>query len=251
MKRHAVVFLILGLLPALQARAADAAAVADQVMEALGGKAAWDNTRFLRFDFAVEVKGKTVSSRSHWWDKWTGRYRVEGKTKEGQAYVVLMNLNTRDGAAWLDGKPLAGDEKKKYLEKGNAVWVNDTYWLLMPYKMKDPGVVLTDEGVVKEQAATFEKLCLTFQEVGLTPKDRYWVYVNAETHLVQRWEYVLQGEKPPPTRWEWSSWKRYGKVMLATDRTNAKEQERIFFPALAAPDNIPDSVFASPDRGAG
>ena len=27
-----------------------------------------------------------------------------------------------------------------------AIWVNDTYWLLMPYKMKDPGVTLAYDG---------------------------------------------------------------------------------------------------------
>ena len=47
----------------------------------MGGEAAWNETRFLRFDFAVEHGGKTVASRDHIWDKWTGRYRLEGKTR--------------------------------------------------------------------------------------------------------------------------------------------------------------------------
>ena len=56
-----------------------ARAVASQVMEALGGEAAWRKIRFLRFDFAVETAGKIAMSRSHYWDKWTGRHRVEGQ----------------------------------------------------------------------------------------------------------------------------------------------------------------------------
>lgn len=74
--------LLLGLLlaAALPAAAADAppvkadpkaAAIADQVMDALGGKKAWDDTHYLRFDFGVEKDGK-FQGRSHTWDKWTG-----------------------------------------------------------------------------------------------------------------------------------------------------------------------------------
>ena len=69
-----------------QAEDAKAAAVADRVMEALGGTDAWNKTRYLRFDFAVDRGGKTVMRRSHTWDKWTGRYRLEATTREGAAY---------------------------------------------------------------------------------------------------------------------------------------------------------------------
>ena len=64
-----------------------AVAVADRVMQALGGEAAWNATRYLRFDFAVDRGGKTVMRRAHAWDKWTGRYRVEGKDKDGRDVV--------------------------------------------------------------------------------------------------------------------------------------------------------------------
>ena len=79
-----------------------AQSVADSVQKALGGKQAWDNTRFLHFTFA--------GRRTHWWDKWTGRYRVEGDTKEKKHYVVLENINTKEGTAYLDGQKLEGDK---------------------------------------------------------------------------------------------------------------------------------------------
>src|SRR5262245_30948309 len=72
-------------------------AIADEVLQAMGGADAWNQTRFLRFDFGVEVEGKARPPRSHWWDKHTGRYRLEGRTPEGDPYVVLMNLNTKQG----------------------------------------------------------------------------------------------------------------------------------------------------------
>ena len=115
-------------------------------MDALGGTDAWNKTRFLRFDFAVDREGKTVVRRSHVWDKWTGRYRLEATTHEGAPYVVLMNINERDGRAFIKGSEVSGEEGKKLVDQGYSIWVNDTYWLLMPYKMKDPGVHLEVAG---------------------------------------------------------------------------------------------------------
>ena len=234
--------------PPARAQAADtkAAAVADRVMEALGGADAWNKTRYLRFDFAVERDGKTVMRRAHTWDKWTGRYRLEASTREGEAYVVLLNINTKDGRAWLKGTELQGDEAAKYVEQGYAAWVNDTYWLLMPYKMKDPGVSLALDGEDKKGGEAWDKLRLTFDNVGLTPKDRYWAYVNRKTGLVDRWAYVLKGENKPPTTFTWQNWKKYGNVMLADDRRNPADGTRIYFPVLDVPGSLPDALFSAP-----
>jgi hypothetical protein len=226
---------------------ARATAVADRVMDALGGKEAWDATRFLRFGFGVERDGK-FQGRTHTWDKWTGRYRVEGMTREGAPFLILMNLNTRDGSAWLGGKKLEGGDLKAQLERGYGMWVNDTYWLLMPYKMKDPGVILSYAGEEKgDSGAMYDKVKLTFDNVGLTPRDAYWVWVNRDTGLVDRWDYVLKGENVPPTTWLWSGWKKYGGIMLSGDRTNPKDNGKLLLPDIAVLESVPDSVFTSPD----
>lgn len=221
-----------------------AIAVADRVMEALGGEAAWNATRYLRFDFAVDRGGKTVMRRAHAWDKWTGRYRVEGKDKDGRDVVVAMNLNTRLGSATVAGKLLAGEELDKALETGYAWWVNDAYWLVMPYKMRDPGVVLTLAGQERKGDDAWDKVLLTFEGVGLTPEDRYWVFVNQKTGLVDRWEFVLKGEKTPPVPFDWKGWRAHGRIQLADDRVNPNDGTRIHFPVLDAPSTLPDEAFA-------
>ena len=223
-----------------------AVAIADQVMTALGGPKAWEGTRFLRFDFAVDREGKALFSRSHTWDKWNGRYRLESKTKEGDPLVVLMNLHTKDGDAWLKGKKLEGEEEKKQLDEAFGAWTNDTYWLLMPYKLRDPGVNLALAGEAKEDGKTWDKLLLSFDNVGLTPKDKYWVYVNRGTGLVDRWDFVLKGEKKPPSTFTWEGWKAYGKIQLPNDHVNAKDKVRIHHPVLDAPASVADSTFTTP-----
>jgi hypothetical protein len=156
---------------------------------------------------------------------------------------VAMNLNTKVGSATVGGAPLAGEELKKALETGYAWWVNDAYWLLMPYKMRDPGVVLTLAGQEKKGEDAWDKVRLTFEGVGLTPKDRYWVFVNAKTGLVDRWEFVLKGEKTPPVPFDWKGWKAHGRIQLADDRVNPKDGTRIHFPVLDVPATLPDEAF--------
>ena len=223
-----------------------AIAVADRVMETLGGRDAWQATRYLRFDFAVDREGKTLMRRAHTWDRRTGRYRVEATDEEGHPVVVLLNLHTKQGKAWVGGEPASGEALAKLLESGHAWWVNDSYWLLMPYKMRDDGVVLTDAGLEAGQSGTWEKVLLTFEGVGLTPKDKYWVFVNRTTGLVDRWEFVLKGADTPPVPWNWSGWKSYGSIQLADDRVNPNDGTRIHFPVLDVPASVPDGVFTQP-----
>jgi hypothetical protein len=218
-----------------------AESVAAHVMQSLGGQQAWDNTHYIRFNF--------VGRRTHWWDKWTGRHRLEGQTKEGQHYVVLENVNTKEGTAWLDGKKLEGEKAKEMLDNAYGAWVNDTYWLIEPYKLRDPGVNLSYAGEEAIDGKTYDKLALSFGKVGLTPGDHYTVYVNRDTGLVDRWAYVLQDmpKDGPPTVWRWEGWQKYGNIMLAPHRVQVGADRKLELSDIAVMDQLPDSVFASPD----
>ena len=216
-------------------------AVADRALQALGGKAAWDNTRYIHFTFA--------GRRTHWWDKWTGRHRVEGQNKEGQKYVVLENINTKEGTAYLNGQKAEGDKAKELLEAAYGAWVNDTYWLLMPYKLQDPGVNLPYAGQETIDGKTYDKLALSFEQVGLTPGDRYWAYINRDSGLMDRWAYILQDmpKEGPPTVWRWEGWQKYGNIMLAPGRTRVGDDRKLDLGDIAVSDQMPDSVFTSPE----
>jgi hypothetical protein len=242
----------LGAAGAPPARAADApagdpkaVAVADKVMQSLGGTEAWNNVHYVRFDFAVDRGGKTLARRAHTWDKWTGQLRFESTSKEGVPSVVMMNLRTHEGTAYVKGKMVASREASKYLDDAYEAWVNDTYWLIMPYKMKDPGVILAYDGEETKGGDTWDKVRLTFDSVGLTPKDKYWVFVNRKTGLVDRWDFVLKGEAKPPSSFAWKNWKAYGKVMLADDRVSP-DGTRIYFPVLETPESVPGTTFTTP-----
>ena len=215
--------------------------LAQEVMQALGGKEAWDNTRFIRFTFA--------GRRTHWWDKHTGRHRIEGQTQDGKKFLVLENVNTKEGTVWVDGQKAEGDQAKEFLERAYGAWINDTYWLIMPYKLQDPGVNLSYVGEETIDGKKYDKLLLSFNNVGLTPGDRYWAYINHDTHLMDRWAYVLQSmeQGAEPTAWRWEGWQKYGNIMLAPKRVQVGGDRTLELGDIAVLDTLPDSVFTSPD----
>jgi hypothetical protein len=217
-----------------------AAAVAERVMAALGGEQAWAATRFIRFTF--------VGRRPHVWDKWTGRHRVEGTTQEGKPWVVLHNVVTREGRAFLDGQPLAGEEAKTYLDRAYSAWINDTYWLLAPFKLRDPGVTLAWDGEEALDGRPHDRLALAFAGVGETPGDRYWMWVDRETGLVDRWAYVLEDQPADatPTAWSWEGWQTYGKVKLAPLRAMVGGDRKLELGPIEVDGAVPDEVFERP-----
>jgi hypothetical protein len=230
------------------AGAAEALALADAVFQAMGGDSGWRAARFFRFDFVVEKEGKVLGSYSHWWDKTTGRYRLEGKNKEGQAFVILFNVQDRKGKAWLDGKPADAEQNAKLLEFGYGRFINDTYWFLMPLKMRDPGVRLQLEGERTDSSGKqWQVLHLSFdQGIGLTPGDQYWAFLDPVTHLMGRWEYVLQDEKPPATAWTWEDWRKFGPLTLSPVKKKEGGDITIRIANLAVSDTVDESAFREP-----
>ena len=127
----------------------DPVVVAHQVMAALGGQQRWDALPGLRWTFGVSSHDSVRFSRRHAWDRRTGRHRVEGTLPGGARFVFVHTLgDSVHGAAWLDGRAIRGDSLHAFIRQANAMWVNDSYWFLMPYKLLDPGVTLKPGGVV-------------------------------------------------------------------------------------------------------
>lgn len=218
--------------PGFNAAASEAKAIAlaDEVMLKLGGKENWDKTHYVMWRF--------FGRRLHVWDKWTGNIRVE-RTEE----TVLMNINTKQGRAWKNGVEVTHpDSLAKSLKGGYEAWVNDSYWVFMPYKLKDSGVTLkyVGEGKMPDSSAA-EILQLTFENVGVTPQNKYLVYVNKATKLVGHWDYFTTAtdEKPRVSN-VWGNWQQYGRIMLSDDRGRGKHTDLAVFEAL------PASVFTDP-----
>lgn len=219
--------------------------IAEQVLESLGGRERWDGLPGLRWTFGSSVNDTVRPSRRHAWDKHSGRHRVEGTLRTGQAFLVVHTVgDTLHGAAWLDGRSLEGDSLRQFVKRADAMWVNDSYWFLMPYKMLDPGVTLKYDGEERDGGTAFDCVSMSFAGVGLTPGDRYKVFVNHATRRVERWEYVLQGTQPPPVRWTWEGWERHDGLWFPT--AHRRESTVIFTKDVATTTAFPAGTFDRP-----
>ena len=240
--------LSLAVTPGLASETRDpaAVAVAARTLNAMGGERAFAAVRTLTFDFVVERDGKEAARYHHVWDRWDGRYRLEGTNRDGQRVLTLFNVQKRGtGRSWLDGKELAGEDLQKALEKAYGRFINDSYWLLMPAKMQDPGVNLASEGEADKDGKTYEVVRLTFDEsCGLTPKDTYWAYVSKQSGLMERWEMVLTGQEAKDrSAYTWSDWQSFGGIRLALTKTSVGGTSVIRFDHVSASASPDDAAF--------
>ena len=184
--------------------------IADEVMEALGGRKAWDDTKYIKWNF--------FNSRKHVWNKHTNDVVIEGIR---DTFLIKMNLDKIEGTVNYHGVELTkADSLDKYLERGKSMWINDAYWLVMPYKLKDSGVTLKYMRQDTTQSGKMSDILeLTFDSVGDTPDNKYEIYVDPDSKLVTQWDfYTRYTDSFPRFQIPWNNYERHGNIMLSGDR---------------------------------
>lgn len=179
-------------------------------LNAMGGIENYNNTRFISWVF--------FGRRFHIWDKYTGDVRIE--SQDGS--LILMNVNNKQGRAWGPDKALIKDKKElaEKLKFGYEAWINDSYWLVMPYKMLDPGVNVTYTRQDKTaNGKSAEVVTMTFTDVGVTPENKYEIFFDQATKRVSQWRYYAKSEDQTPAfELSWANWQHYGNIMLSDMR---------------------------------
>jgi hypothetical protein len=163
--------------------------LATGVWKASGGDQ-WENVKDIRFSFVVEQDGKELFKAEHLWDVPGNTDDVKWKDKNGDEKHVKVNL----------AAPGADEDSKAAYGR----WVNDSYWLLAPLKIRDHGVHLKAEGMKEAEGANCETLRLSFDKIGLTPDDQYVLYIDPRTKLVRAWDYI-----PKPDTIIHGTWEKY------------------------------------------
>jgi len=228
----------------------DVTRIHTRMIDAMAPDKGWERTRYLEFDWAVSrPEGQPPLVRSHRWDRWEGEARVEAPTQEGGRYVAIFNTaDPASGRAWVDGVEIFGEAAESRLEGAYRAHINDAYWLIMPFKWTDPGVVVRYLGaMVREDADAgddsrpWEVVELSFEEVGLTPQNRYRAWIEPETGRMERWEHFSNAEaNASPSNW--GEWTQSGPLLLALHRSSAG-QLRIFFDRAVASETVPADAF--------
>lgn len=203
--------------------------IADQAMEAMGGRAAWDATRYIEWNF--------FGFRKLTWDKLQKRVRIEIPR---DSMILLTNYETGQGKAMVGSKEITeADSLAKLMTRAKNMWINDSYWLVMPFKLKDSGVTLKHLGAdstARGEAA--ELLSLTFEGVGVTPQNKYHVWVSQADGLVKQWAYFSQAsDDSARITTPWIDYQQHGSILLSSERGERDLSE------VAVYENLEDKVF--------
>jgi hypothetical protein len=219
-------------------------AVARRAIDVLAGPA-WDEARYFAFTFNVEREGKIAVSFPQRYDRFTGDYRVSGKNREGQDIEVIMNVSTKQGRAWRDGQEVA-DASELVNTFGYRRFINDTFWLLMGYKAFDPGVIRAYDGERSDECGgQYDVVRFSFDNVGLTPGDVYWMWVSRDTGLVEQWHMKLQGSKPEdaPSVVRFRDYRRFNGLLISTRRELAGRGQFIRLDDVTVAREVPAGAF--------
>lgn len=176
------------------------------ITESAGGLATWESMSVLRFDWVSERDSEEVFRARHLWDRDAGDYRVEYEVGEDSMLVAVFSVDGFDmaapaGNAFLNGVPVDSTEMAERLTEAYQRFVNDSYWLLAPLKLFDPGVHRTLAPDSSDESS--EVLQLSFQNVGLTPGDRYWLRADSTGRIVS-WSFLL--EDGAESHYEWTDY---------------------------------------------
>lgn len=216
--------------------------VYERMMDVLAPNGGWDRARYLEFEWAVDRGGAGTFSRTHRWDKWEGVARVDD-VSDGQPRVSIFDTSEpTSGRVWVGGQEITGQAAVEALESAYQAHINDSYWLVMPYKWGDPGVTTEYLGEQTDGGRSWEVVQLSFgSDVGLTPQNRYLAFVNPETGRMERWHHFSDASaNPSPADWE--DWSSYGPIQLA--ETRMRDGARfIYFPHLVVATEVPDGAF--------
>ena len=207
-----------------------AIAVADQVLAAVGGEAAWAKVKQLRWAQKFLDKDNVVLEAEQAWDRWEGRHHLDARAG-GSHFMTMYELWGDRANAYLADKDddlrlVSGDQKKKLLGEAKKRWLDDAYSLTMKYE------------VVKVTFAA---------KAGPRDGDVYRVYVDKETHLIDSTEYLApgkpQGDTDPAVAYKWGDWVDAGGLKFATTRQNMGYPEKVVYSDVKVAEKVDEELF--------
>ena len=197
-------------------------------MKAMGGRKSWDETRTICWNF--------FGFRELIWDKWTGDVRIDS---ERDSTTYLLNINTMEGKVAKNGEEITDPvQAREMLERGKSIWINDSYWLVMPFKLKDSGVTLNylrEDTTMAGQPA--DVVQLTFENIGDTPENKYEVWISKDESLVRQWYYFPTDTSEARIKTPWDDYEQYGQILLSGNRGERGLTNIMVF------EELPESVF--------
>ena len=220
--------------------AQNAEALSRRALDAIGAPA-WEKARYFEFTFSVYRGDERVTSFPQRWDRVTGEYRVSGTDPKRNEFVVIMNVNTKKGRAWLNGEEVTDSRLDDTLALGFRRFTNDIFWLTMPMKIVDPAVKREAVGERTDSCGrTWDLLKLS------AGNDAYWAWINRDTGIVEEFDMKLESSQPddPPVQVMFHDFARYGGLLVSTRRDVRNKNQTVKIEDLKVASETPKGAFA-------
>ena len=234
-----LVTFLLSLFFAASAMPQSADALAHRALDAAGGPA-WATARYFEYTFNVYRGAERVSSFPQRWNRVTGDYRVSGTDAKRNEFVAIVNVNTKKGRAWLNGEEVHDSRLDHTLALALRRFENDTFWLLMPLRLVEPGVKLEAMGERTDSCGR------TWDVVKLTGEgSSHWAWIHRDTGYVEEWDMKLQGTPPddPPVQVMLHDFTHFGGVVISTRREVRNKNQTVKLEDLKVLAESPKGAF--------
>lgn len=188
--------------------------ILDSLEMAMGGRAAYEKAQVIEWSF--------FGYRKLIWDKAGKQVWIE--YQQGQPLQIYYDIKEDTAAVYLDGKSVNDvDSLLMFKTRARRIWINDSYWLVMPFKLRDPGVNISYSGVSSIDSVIQEPchiLTVTFDDsVGVTPENKYEVFISLKDRLVKGWKYYNKVTDQEPSIYNpWRNYQNYRDVMFSDVR---------------------------------
>lgn len=167
----------------------EAEMLANKMLKAIN-YSAWDST--------VAAKWSFPGGHHYLWDKKRKYVAVHWDD-----YKVLLNTLDQSGMAFKNDRRLEATKADELQKKAWKYFVNDSFWLAAPFKIKDPG---TTRSIVKTPKG--DALLVHYSSGGLTPGDKY-LWILDENGLPVSWKLWVQIIPVGGLEFSWSDWQTY------------------------------------------
>lgn len=202
-----------------------------------GGLASWQSVGYLEFE--VRITNADGTEQGPWYYRWgrrDGVLRMSGPwAREGKLEVVL-DIASRTGGGWIDGKQLFGRRLGEASEWALQRFGEDILWLTFPLEWGASGVVVTPKPDVTEPDGT------VYLATEITTARGVWK-VNLDRATGRVVKSVLVGEGIGPLTVTWGEWKDVGGVLFAQKRQIAETGETVEVNVVRTLGQAPPDVF--------
>lgn len=161
--------------------AQDARQLIDETIAAVGGLQAMHALKDVSYSY-TSYRG--TSEERYIFDgeiSWGKSTSADGKTR-------VQFFDGKEAFVWVDGMPTQDEKELK-----SAMFSRKTnyYWLAMIQKLGDPGLLYEYLGTRDYEGIPYELVDVTFEDGVGVAKDRYLLYINPYTKLVDQFLFTV------------------------------------------------------------